>query len=621
MRKPTATKLSEGKSVDPAKTTGRIVFVYAIFAGLWILLSDKAVAWLFSDAALITQASTFKGFLFVGLTSLLLYRLIRPLLKAALDATEHERQISREQKVILNTALVGIIKTRQRVITWVNPAFEAISGYQSSELVGTPTSRLYFDQADYDEVGARAHQAMLDQGTFRGECRLLRKNGEVIWVEFSSAFLDTETQESIGAFFDITERKRLEFEVRAYSDHLEYLVESRTQELERAKAEAEAANRAKGTFLANMSHELRTPMNAILGMTSIMLRHAQDMKVKDQLGKVDKAAKYLLAVINDILDLSKIDAERLTLEKSDFLISDVLGSVSDVIGYKATAKGLQLRLELAPGLARLNLRGDSLRLSQILINLTGNALKFTEKGSVTLRILSQEDNPDDVLLRFEIQDTGIGISADAQERLFSAFEQADSSMTRKYGGTGLGLAISKRLVGLMGGDIGVESELGAGSTFWFTARFGKSENALRPANVTPGDWAERQLKADFAGARILLAEDEPINQEVSSALLEEAGLQVDLAEDGEKAVSMARTQHYDIILMDIQMPLLNGIEATRAIRALPGKETTPILAMTANAFDDDRERCIEAGMNDHIGKPVDPDTLFQTLLKWLSRPA
>jgi len=412
---------------------------------------------------------------------------------------------------------------------------------------------------------------------------------------------------------EIAQRDRALQEQR---DQLEVTVEQRTLALSIAKEAAEAANRAKSTFLANMSHELRTPMNAIMGMTSLAQRRAADPKLRDQLAKIDLASRHLLAVINDILDISKIEADRLTLERIDFRIKECVENLVDLIGQRAQEKGLVFQVDLPEDLVGLDLRGDPLRLGQILLNLVGNAIKFTPAGAVHLRMRCVSRHPDRVVIRFEIQDTGIGMSAEEQQRLFTAFEQADSSMTRKYGGTGLGLAISKRLVHLMGGDIGVESQPDAGSTFWFTACFDRPLSAVSPA-PTVAQNAEAQLQACAAGRRILLAEDEPINQEVSIEMLEDAGFSVDLAEDGAAAVDMARRENYDVILLDMQMPKLNGVEAARQIRALPAYARTPILAVTANAFSDDRERCLAAGMNDHIAKPVDAAALYATLLKWL----
>jgi signal transduction histidine kinase len=425
---------------------------------------------------------------------------------------------------------------------------------------------------------------------------------------------------------NLLEREQLRKEVETQRDLLEARVAERTLALSIAKEAAEAANRAKSVFLANMSHELRTPMNGILGMTELLRRRITDPKALDQLGKITHSAQRLLGIINDILDISKIEAERMTLESVDFKFGLVLENLLSLLGLKLAEKGLQACVDVAPAIAGMTCQGDPLRLGQILLNLAGNAVKFTEQGSINLRVRLLEESPSDVLLRIEVQDSGIGITPEDQKRLFTAFEQADGSMTRKYGGTGLGLAISKRLVQMMGGEIGVESTPGQGSTFWFTIRLGRTPSvngAVPPAPTFAGETPAVQIMSRYPGARILLAEDEPINQEVSRGLLEEVGLVVDLAEDGREAVALAQQNRYDLIVMDMQMPNLNGIDATRAIRELPGYALSPILAMTANAFDEDRQACLDAGMNDHIGKPVDPDRLFETVLKWLgaTRPA
>ena len=418
---------------------------------------------------------------------------------------------------------------------------------------------------------------------------------------------------------DITARKEAEEVLARDNEHLSQLVNERTAALSLAKDSAEAANRAKSTFLANMSHELRTPMTAIMGMVDLVLRKNTDPKQIDQLTKAKLASQHLLAVINNVLDISKIEAERLTLEHLQFRFREVLDTLVGVTAQKASEKGLMLRVDLPAEIAKPIFLGDPTRLGQILLNFVANAVKFTERGEIIIRGIVIENNPGDALLRWEISDTGIGISADDLQRLFTAFEQADGSMTRKYGGTGLGLAISKRLVTLMGGEVGVTSQPGGGSTFWFTVRVNKDTGAVPRSSTAGQKSAEHQLKEQFAGTRILLAEDEPISREVAHEMLEEVGLRIDVAEDGAIALSLAQQNRYALILMDMQMPNLNGADATRAIRGESLNRETPILAMTANAFDEDRQMCLRAGMNDHIAKPVDPDALFETLLTWLSK--
>ena len=445
-------------------------------------------------------------------------------------------------------------------------------------------------------------------------------NGKPVYLDVRKAPFLNENGEvigTVGSGRNITERKQIEAELENHRHHLEQLVDERTAALSIAKEAAEAANRAKTTFLANMSHELRTPMNGIMGMTNLALRRATDSKQIDYLNKVKQASDHLLRIITDILDISKIEAERYHLDQIEFELSAVFDTLIALARPTAADKGLTLTVN-APSYPISRLSGDPLRLGQILLNLTNNAIKFTATGSVTISALLFDETPTDVMIRFEIRDTGIGISDADQPRLFRPFEQADGSPSRKYGGTGLGLAICKSLVVLMGGTIGVDSGNGSGSTFWFTARLGKASAPIAPPALAECLPTEQRLRNACAGKRILLAEDEPINQEVARELLETVGLSVDIADDGAEAVAMASQTRYDLILMDLRMPNMNGLEATKAIRALPGYEHLPILALTANAFNDDRQQCLDAGMNEHIGKPVRPTELYETLFKWLS---
>lgn len=436
----------------------------------------------------------------------------------------------------------------------------------------------------------------------------------------------------------ISERKRAMLELNHYREHLEELVQMRTREveelnvaLEQRAEEAETANRAKSVFLAKMSHEVRTPINGILGMAQLLSRSELATTQREQLDKIQLSGRHLLSLVNDILDISKIETGTLTTEPIHFSVAGLARSIESVVvaamAETLAAKSLSLTIslsELPPFLV-----GDAHRLQQILINYLSNAVKFTERGSVGLKATVEQENGSALVVRFEVTDTGIGITPAQQGRLFEAFEQGDNSTARQFGGAGLGLVINQRLAELMGGRVGVVSQPGQGSTFWVSLPLSRGaadqpDAFALPVAVTT---TEEQLGRNFAGTRLLVAEDDPINQEVTLGLLRGVGLRVDLAENGEVAVQRVASslaigaEPYALVLMDMQMPCMDGVDATRRIRALDGGRKLPIIALTANAFADDRAQCLAAGMNDFVAKPIDPPQLFAMLLKWLPAPS
>jgi len=512
----------------------------------------------------------------------------------------HEKLL-KLSKAVENSPASVVITDLNGTIEYVNPKFTEVTGYTAAEAIGQ-NPRILKSGAFSRKVYERLWQTILSGEVWEGEFHNRKKNGESYFE--AATISPIRDEKGKVAYFvavkeDVTERKRTE------------------QELKKSKAAAEAANHAKGEFLANMSHEIRTPMNAIIDFSHLCLQSGLPPVQRDYLEKVYRSANSLLGIINDILDFSKLEAGKMEVEKIPFQLDTVLRSVADIVGIRAAEKGLALRFDSDPGIPR-TLVGDPLRLGQVLNNLAGNAVKFTEAGEIEIRVGIESRDAGHFVLGFVVRDTGIGLTAEQIGRLFQSFSQADASTTRKYGGTGLGLAISRSFVELMGGTMWVESTPGKGSVFAFNLPFTSPHAELAAA---AGTAEAAPSHASLSGLRVLLAEDNEFNQQLATALLTRAGVEVTSAHDGIEAVQAVRQQAFDAVLMDVQMPNMDGLEATHAIRKEAVFAGLPIIAMTANVMAGDRERCLAAGMNDYLAKPIRHDVLYATLARWTGRQA
>ncbi len=544
---------------------------------------------------------------------------ISEVIKAREERNKLFNAVEQSEESIIITDLKGTIE-------YVNPAFERKTGYSVAEALGQNPKILNSGKQPH-EFYERMWQTLSRGDIWSGELINKKKSGELYYEQVTISPVKNELRETthyVAIKNDITARKLAEEEILQKNRELEqanHIQAEMMRDVQTAMHAAKAAARAKSDFLANMSHEIRTPMNAIMGMAHLLAKTPLDDSQLDYVGKIDSSTKGLLGIINDILDFSKIEAGKLDLESVPFSLEDVLKNLTNISLDKAQEKHLELVYSIANEVP-MALIGDPLRLGQVLINLTGNAIKFTSQGKVTVTIEVAEQSTESVLLRFSIRDSGIGMTKPQMASLFQAFSQADTSTTRKFGGTGLGLTISKQLVELMGGKIGVTSEYGKGSTFFFTAKFARRHETMGRLPHDEGGLGMPALTADdqqqLRGAKVLVAEDNGINQQVAREILENAGVVVSLANNGEEAVDMAVHGNYDLILMDIQMPVMDGLAATEIIRRLSSPvRTVPIIAMTAHAMTGDRERSLAAGMDDHITKPIDPPLLFATLVKFI----
>ncbi len=533
-----------------------------------------------------------------------------------LQRTKELHASEQHSRLLFESATIGLALCRMDgALVQVNPAYAAILGRTVEEAVALT----YWQITPIEYATQEARQLELLQSTGRYgpyEKEYLHSDGHRVPVRLSGLLIEKAGETLIWSSVEnITEIKLRQSEISQLNMNLQQRVQdlhSQTIELQVARKAADAANVAKGEFLANMSHEIRTPMNSVIGMSYLALLAETDPKQRGYLNNIQNAAQHLMGVINEILDFSKIEAGMLELEVRGFLLEQVMSDIMSQLFESANNKGLKLTLDLDPGLSQ-PLQGDSLRLTQVLTNLMSNAIKFTTQGEIIIRTKILSTLSDHIKLRFEVQDSGVGMTPIEILGLFQAFHQADASITRKYGGTGLGLTISKRLVELMGGEIGVESQSGKGSTFWFTLTLGTGTIPAPPMpevliDLTP-----------LTGARILLAEDVPINQMLATELLEMQGAVITVANNGLEALKLLLLQPFDCVLMDMQMPVMDGLEATRQIRAHPKLANTCIIAMTANARNEDWLRCKEAGMDAFITKPIDPNKMYTTIAQWLSK--